>query len=104
MSLSWTKALVLLSLTDRNYVNKMEIILNDSSKFSKIGPVNSRETTVKIDSRVQRRSLSVYKRKLLSKMVYDRIRSAASQRIGCLWFTRRVPPLDHFVHGGVPSK
>lgn len=57
----------------------MEVILNDFSKFHKIGPVSSCDNTNKIEVRVQRHLLSVYKCKLLSKMVYNHIRPVRSQ-------------------------
>lgn len=74
------KCSVGVSFNKLDYVNKIDVILNDSSKFHKIGSVNSRNSTIKIETKLQRNLLSVFKSKRLSKMVYGQIRSAGSQR------------------------
>lgn len=64
----------------QDYFDKMDVILNDSSKCIIIFHINSCDSRLKIEARLQRRLLSVYKSKLLSKMVQDYFSPLGSQR------------------------
>ena len=58
----------------------MGMILNDTTKFLNLGPVDSNDNTAKIESRIQRRLLRLKKDNLISQDVYDAIRPTGSQR------------------------
>ena len=69
---------VLLDKDDYNL--KMEKILSDTTKFTKIGPCSINDNTAKIESRIQRRLLELYKDDILPRSLYDFIRPTGSQR------------------------
>ena len=67
-------------INKKDYVSKMESILNDQSKFCRLGPAPDNESTVKIESKIQRRLLQMHKDDLLPTGVYEVIRPTGSQR------------------------
>ena len=69
---------VLLNKSD--YVDKMNDILNDQSKFKRLGTVSSNDNTASIVSRLQKRLLDLVKADLMPKWIYDAIRPTGSQR------------------------
>ena len=69
---------VLLDRTD--YVSKMMTILNDTTKFKKIGPSSEFDFTASIESAFQRRFRRLFNDKLITREVYDDIRPTGSQR------------------------
>ena len=44
-------------INKKDYVSKMESILNNQSKFCRLGPAPDNDNTVKIESKIQRRLL-----------------------------------------------
>ena len=64
-------------LNKNDYNDKMKTILNDTSKFLALGPVTNKDNTAKIESRIQRRLLQLRKECLISKQVYEAIRSGS---------------------------
>ena len=69
---------VLLERSD--YVDKMEMILNDASKFLSIGPADVNDRTVQIERALQAFLLQAKKRGHLTGEVYERIRPVGSVR------------------------
>ena len=69
---------VLLNKSD--YIDKMNEILDDQSKFQRLDPVSSNGVTVSIESRLQKRLLDLVKADLMPKWIYDAIRPTGSQR------------------------
>ena len=69
---------VLLNKSD--YVDKMNEILDDQSKFKRLGPVSSNDNTASIESRLQKRLLDLVKADLMPKWIYDAILPSGSQR------------------------
>ena len=69
---------VLLNTSD--YVDKMNKILNDQSKFRRLGPVSSNDNTASTESRLHKRLLDLVKADLMPKWIYDAIRPTGSQR------------------------
>ena len=69
---------VLLNKSD--YVDKMNEILDDQSKFKRLGPVSSNDNTANIESRLQKRLLDLVKADVMPKWIYDAIRPTGSQR------------------------
>ena len=69
---------VLLNKSD--YVDKMNKILDDQSKFRRLGPVSSNDNTAIIESRLQKRLLDLVKADLMPKWIHDAIRPTGSQR------------------------
>ena len=60
----------------RLIINK---ILDDQSKFRRLGPVSSNENTANIESRLHKRLLELVKADLMPKWIYDAIRPTGSQ-------------------------
>lgn len=60
------------------YINKMLSILNDSSKFRKLGDVTC-DDTIKTEVQLQKRLLKLHKRKFLTKEIYYNIHLIGSQ-------------------------
>ena len=52
LSLNLTKAPALSFLNKSDYVDKMNDILDDQSKFKRLGPVSSNDNTASIESRL----------------------------------------------------
>ena len=69
---------VLLNKSD--YVDKMNKILDDGSKFKRLGPVSSNGNTASIESRLQKRLLDLVKADLMPKGIYDALRPTGLQR------------------------
>ena len=67
-------------LNKSNYVDKINKILDDQSKFRRPGPVFSNDNTTNIESRLQKRLLDLVKADLMPKWIYDTIRPTGSQR------------------------
>lgn len=84
-------------LDKSDYVEKMAVILNDVSKFRKLGPVELTDNTCKNEAKMQRRLLALFKKKVFCKDVYDRIRPSGSQR-------PRMYGLPQIHKQGVPLK
>ena len=57
-------------LNKSDYVDKMNEILDDQSKFKRLGPVSSNDNTVSIESRLQKRLLDLVKADLMPKWIY----------------------------------
>ena len=58
----------------------MNKILDDQSKFKRLGIVSSNDNTAGIESRLQKRLLDLVKADLMPKWIYDAIRPTESQR------------------------
>ena len=58
----------------------MNEILDDQSKFKRLGPVPSSDNTASIESRLQKRLRDSVKVDLMPKWIYDAIRRTGSQR------------------------
>ena len=69
---------VIMHKTD--YVQKMKVILSDSTKFKHLGGADKFDSTDKVESKIQRDLLKLVKRKELSRQVYESIRPSGSQR------------------------
>ena len=69
---------VLLNKSD--YVDKMNEVLDDQSKFKRRGPVSSNDNRASIESHLQKRLLDLVKADLMPKWIYDAIRPTGSQR------------------------
>ena len=59
----------------------MNEILDDQSKFKRLGKVSSNDNTASIESCLQKRLLDLVKADLKPKWIYDGIRPAGSQRL-----------------------
>ena len=68
---------VLLNKSD--YVDKMNEILDDQSKFIRLGPVSSDDNTGSIESHLQKLLLDLVKADLMPKRIHDAIRPTGSQ-------------------------
>ena len=55
-------------------------ILDDPSKFKKLGPTSSNDNTVNIESKLQKRLLELFKEDSIPKSLYQNIRPTGSQR------------------------
>ena len=67
-------------LDKHDYVLKMEAILNDNSKFTKLGPAENHDHTVKIEKDFQKFLKDLKDKNLLSKEIVDYIRPVGSRR------------------------
>ena len=91
-------AVVILNKTE--YVGKIMVILNDSTKFLKLGEINKLDHTSKIESN---KLSSYYSKHLITREVNEQIRHIGSQRpklyglpnthkysipLFCLWLSR----------------
>lgn len=63
-----------------DYVDKMNVIRGDTTKFRLIGPSSSYDRTGKLELKLQKLSSDVYKSDFIFKDPYNRIRPASSQR------------------------
>ena len=70
--------IVILNKTD--YIEKMMVILNDKSKFLKLGEVDKFDHTSKIENSVQRKLRCWFSKGLISKETYELTRPIGSQR------------------------
>ena len=66
-------------LNRADYLSKMDAILGDTDKFLKLGDF-SFDDTQRIENKLQKRFLELYKSKLISKEIYEFIRPVGSQR------------------------
>ena len=67
-------------LNKSDYVDKKSEILDDQSKFKRLGPISSNDNTASIELRLQKRLLDLVKADLMPKWIYDGIRPTGSQR------------------------
>ena len=58
----------------------MQVILDDLSKFVKLGPASSNDNTAIIESKLQKRLLVLFKEDSIPKSLYQNIRPTGSQR------------------------
>ena len=65
-------------INKKDYLSKKESILNDQSKFCRLGPAPGNGNTVKIESKIRRRLLQMHKDDLLPTGVYEVIRPTGS--------------------------
>ena len=62
-----------------DYIGKRNAILEDTNKFLKLGDL-SFDNTQKLENKLQKRFLKLFRRKFISKEVYEFIRPVGSQR------------------------
>ena len=67
-------------LNKNDFIDKMLGILDDPSKFEKLGPTPSNDNTANIESKLQKRLLELFKEDLIPKSLYQNIRPTGSQR------------------------
>ena len=67
-------------LNKSDYITKMNLILNDASKFQLIGPVDTNDNTAKIEAKIQRRLLQLSNGGVMHESVYKEIQSTGSLR------------------------
>ena len=72
------KGVVILNKAD--YINKMNALLSDTSKFEMLGPVSTHDKTSKNEQTLQKYLLKLVKNGSLSHEVYNKIRPTGSQR------------------------
>ena len=58
----------------------MQVILNDPSKFVKLGPTSSSDNTANIESKLRKRLLKLFKEYSIPKSLYQNICPTRSQR------------------------
>lgn len=75
-------------LNSQDYISIMEVILHDFSKVRKIGSASTCDNSNKIEAKIQRRLLSVFKNNLISKSVYNRIKPVGSQKSTSVQFIK----------------
>eukprot|EP00794_Sanderia_malayensis_P001167 gene1167-536_t len=63
-------------------------ILNDNSKFEKLGDVEKFDKTARLERKLQKRLHELVNKKQLTQCVYDRIRPGGSQRPACMVFPK----------------
>ena len=71
---------IIVILNKVDYIEKMMVILNDSSKFLKLGQIDKFDHTSKIESSIQRKLRNWFSKGLISKEVYESTRPIGSQR------------------------
>ena len=67
-------------LNKNDFIDKMLGILDDPSKFKKLGPTSSNDNTANIKSKLQKRLLELFKEDSIPKSLYQNIRPTGSQR------------------------
>ena len=82
-SIAFTKpdkgsSVVILNKSD--YINKIKNILHDKTKFERVGPASTCDSTAAIESRLQKRLLELFKAKIIPEEVYRFIRPRGFQR------------------------
>ena len=70
-----------------DYLTKMNSILNDSSKFLNIGPVNDNDNTVKLEGKLQKWLLKLHKDGYFMELEYNEIRPTGLQTKN-VWATK----------------
>ena len=63
-----------------DFIDKMLGILDDPSKFEKLGPTSSNDNTANIESKLQKCLLELFKEDSIPKSLYQNIRPTGSQR------------------------
>ena len=66
-------------LNRADYISKMNVVLDDTDKFLKLGELSS-DDTPKLANKLQKRFLELFRKKFSSKEVYEFIRPVGSQR------------------------
>ena len=66
-------------LNRADYIGKINAILEDTNKFLKLGDL-SFDDTQKLENKLQKRFLELFRKKFISKEVYEFIRPVGSQR------------------------
>ena len=74
------KSSVVVLLNKSDYVDKMNEILDDQSKFKRLRSVSSNDNTASVELHLQKRLLDLVKADLMPKWIYDAIRPTGSQR------------------------
>ena len=67
-------------LNKSDYITKMNLILDDASKFQQIGPVSTNDNTAKIEAKIQRRLLQLSNGGVMHESVYKDICPTGSLR------------------------
>ena len=67
-------------LNKNDFIGKMQVILDDPSKFVKLGLASSNDNTANIESKLQKRLLELFKEDLIPKSLYQNIRPTGSLR------------------------
>ena len=67
-------------LNKNDFIDKMLGILDDPSKFEKLGPTSSNDNTANIESKLQKRLLELFKKDSIPKSLYQNIRPTGSSR------------------------
>jgi len=67
------KSSAVVILDKSNYIAKMNVILDDNSKFCKIGPVETKDNTATIEGKIQRHLLELQKGNVLAESIYKTI-------------------------------
>ena len=80
-----------------DYVDEMNKILDDQSKFRRLGPVSSNDKTASTKSRLQKRFLDLVKADLMPKWINDAIRPTGS-------LTPRMYGLPKIHKEGIPLR
>ena len=60
-SLNPDKGSEVVILNKNDFIDKMLVILDDTSKFVKLGPTSSNDNTANIESKLQKRLLELFK-------------------------------------------
>ena len=63
-----------------DYISKMGSILDDETKFKKLGPVETHDTTVRTEKEFKEYLTSMKTKGLISEMIAKQIRPVGSQR------------------------
>ena len=71
---------IIVILNKSDYIEKMMVILNDKSKFFKLGQIDKFDHTSKIENNIQRKLRSWYSKGSISKEIYELTRPIGSQR------------------------
>ena len=84
-------------LNKSDFVDKMNEILDDQSKFKRLGPVSSNDNTASIESRLQKRLLDLVKADLMPKWIYDAIRPRMDRKdLECMVCRKHTKKAFHF--------
>ena len=67
-------------LNKSDFITKMNLILDDASKFQQIGSVSTNNNTAKIETKIQRRLLQLSNGGVMHESVYNQIRPTGSLR------------------------
>ena len=67
-------------LNKNDFIDEMQVILEDPSKFVKLAPASSNDNTANIKSKLQKRLLELFKEDSIPKILYQNIRPTGSQK------------------------